>query len=47
MMQIEHLTKRGGPLAAVDNLRVTVEPGRVTGLLGPSVTALYPFGQES
>jgi ABC-2 type transport system ATP-binding protein len=36
MIQIEHLTKRFGALAAVDNLSVTVEPGLVTGLLGPN-----------
>ena len=36
MIQIDHLTKRFGPLAAVDDLSVRVEPGRVTGLLGPN-----------
>lgn len=36
MIQIEHLTKRFGPVAAVDDLSVTVEPGLVTGLLGPN-----------
>ena len=36
MIEIEHLTKRFGTLAAVDDLSVVVEPGRVTGLLGPN-----------
>jgi ABC-2 type transport system ATP-binding protein len=36
MIQIEHLTKRFGPVTAIDDLSVTVEPGRVTGLLGPN-----------
>ena len=36
MIEIEHLTKRFGPVTAVDDLSVTVEPGRVTGLLGPN-----------
>jgi ABC-2 type transport system ATP-binding protein len=30
----EHLTKRYGPVPAVDDLTLTVAPGRVTGLLG-------------
>src|SRR5215467_16220688 len=30
------LTKRYGPVTAVDGLTFTVEPGRVTGFLGPN-----------
>ncbi|MFT4187906.1 MAG: ATP-binding cassette domain-containing protein [Aeromicrobium sp.] len=33
---IEHLTKRYGDVAAVDDLSFTVAPGRVTGFLGPN-----------
>lgn len=33
-IQVEHLTKRFGPLAAVDDLSFTVQEGRVTGFLG-------------
>jgi ABC-2 type transport system ATP-binding protein len=36
VIQVDHLTKRFGTLAAVDDLTVTVRPGRVTGLLGPN-----------
>ncbi len=30
------LTKRYGPVTAVDGLTFTVEPGQVTGFLGPN-----------
>ena len=33
---VSGLTKRYGPLTAVDDLSFTVEPGRVTGFLGPN-----------
>ncbi|RYV50158.1 ATP-binding cassette domain-containing protein [Pengzhenrongella frigida] len=33
---IDHLTKRFGPVLAVDDLSFTVRPGRVTGFLGPN-----------
>ncbi|MFW0797048.1 ATP-binding cassette domain-containing protein [Gordonia sp. CPCC 205515] len=33
---VEGLTKRFGPVTAVDNLSFTVAPGRVTGFLGPN-----------
>ena len=36
MIQVEHLTQRYGALLAIDDLSVTVEPCRVTGLLGPN-----------
>ncbi len=36
MIEIRSLTKRYGPVAAVDDLSVTIEPGRVTGFLGPN-----------
>ena len=36
MIELQHLTKRYGPKTAVDDLTVTVLPGRVTGFLGPN-----------
>jgi hypothetical protein len=36
MIELNRLTKRFGPVTAVDNLSVTVSPGRVTGFLGPN-----------
>src|SRR6195952_6147196 len=33
---VSGLTKKYGPLTAVDDLSFTVEPGRVTGFLGPN-----------
>jgi ABC-2 type transport system ATP-binding protein len=35
-LEIKGLTKRFGPVLAVDNLSFTVEPGHVTGFLGPN-----------
>jgi ABC-2 type transport system ATP-binding protein len=35
-IEITGLTKHFGPVLAVDNLTFTVEPGRVTGFLGPN-----------
>ncbi len=35
-IQISGLSKHFGPVLAVDNLSFTVEPGRVTGFLGPN-----------
>ena len=31
-----HLTKRYGPIVAVDDFTVTLQPGRITGFLGPN-----------
>ena len=36
MIEVERLSKRFGPVTAVDNLSFTVRPGRVTGFLGPN-----------
>ncbi len=36
MIEIEHLTKRFGPLTAVSDLSLTVRPGEVLGFLGPN-----------
>jgi ABC-2 type transport system ATP-binding protein len=36
MINIDHLTKRYGTIAAVDDLSFEVGPGRVTGFLGPN-----------
>lgn len=33
---IDHLTKRYGPVAAVDDVSFAAQPGRVTGFLGPN-----------
>ena len=31
-----HLTKRYGPIVAVDDLTVTLQPGKISGFLGPN-----------
>ncbi len=36
MIEIQDLTKTYGAVTAVDDLSVTVRPGRVTGFLGPN-----------
>ncbi|MFD9428688.1 MULTISPECIES: ABC transporter ATP-binding protein [unclassified Streptomyces] len=36
MIEVNELTKRYGPTAAVSNLTFTVRPGQVTGFLGPN-----------
>jgi ABC-2 type transport system ATP-binding protein len=36
MLNVDHLTKRYGPVVAVDGLSFEVGPGRVTGFLGPN-----------
>jgi ABC-2 type transport system ATP-binding protein len=36
MLNVDHLTKRYGSIAAVDGLSFEVGPGRVTGFLGPN-----------
>jgi len=36
VIELDGLTKRFGPVAAVDDLSFTVRPGRVTGFLGPN-----------
>lgn len=36
MIEISHLTKRYGPLIAVDDVTFTVAPGEVLGFLGPN-----------
>jgi ABC-2 type transport system ATP-binding protein len=36
MIEVEQLSKRFGPVTAVDDLSFTVRPGRVTGFLGPN-----------
>ena len=36
MIEARHLTKRYGPVRAVDDLSFEVRPGRVTGFLGPN-----------
>jgi len=36
MIEARELTRRYGPVTAVDRLTFTVRPGRVTGFLGPN-----------
>ncbi len=36
MIKIEHLTKKYGDRVAVDDLNLTIEPGRIYGFLGPN-----------
>ena len=36
MIEVHQLTKRFGPVTAVDGLSFTVRPGQVTGFLGPN-----------
>ena len=36
MIEVERLSKRFGPVTALDDLSFTVRPGRVTGFLGPN-----------
>ena len=36
MIEVERISKRFGPVTAVDDLSFTVRPGRVTGFLGPN-----------
>jgi ABC-2 type transport system ATP-binding protein len=36
VIEVEHLTKRFGPVTAVEDLSFTIRPGHVTGFLGPN-----------
>ena len=36
MIEVDRLSKRFGPVTAVDDLTFTVRPGHVTGFLGPN-----------
>ena len=36
MVEISHLTKKYGTHVAVDDLNLTIEPGRIYGFLGPN-----------
>ena len=36
MIEISHLTKKYGDHTAVDDLNLTIEPGRIYGFLGPN-----------
>jgi ABC-2 type transport system ATP-binding protein len=39
MIEVEKLTKRYGPVTAVDRLTFTARPGHVTGFPGPEAQA--------
>ena len=41
-IELDHLTKRYGPVTAVDDLSFTLEPGTITGFLGPTAPASRP-----
>ena len=36
MIEVQHVTKRYGPVAAVDDVSFRVEPGQIVGFLGPN-----------
>src|SRR6476620_7079493 len=36
MIEVQHLTKRYGPVTAVDNISFRVESGEILGFLGPN-----------
>ena len=36
ILSCEQLTKQYGPVTALDNVNLSVEPGRIVGLLGPN-----------
>ncbi|MBZ0289767.1 MAG: ABC transporter ATP-binding protein, partial [Anaerolineae bacterium] len=36
MIEVQNLTKRYGPIIAVNNISFTAKPGQVTGFLGPN-----------
>ena len=36
ILECKHLSKRFGAIQALDNVDLTVEPGRIVGLLGPN-----------
>jgi ABC-2 type transport system ATP-binding protein len=42
MIEAQHLTKRYGNTVAVDEVSFVVQPGRVTGFLGPNGAASRP-----
>jgi ABC-type uncharacterized transport system ATPase subunit len=42
MIEIRNLTKTYGAVRAVDDLTVTIRPGKVTGFLGPKGRASPP-----
>jgi ABC-2 type transport system ATP-binding protein len=42
MIEIRNLTKTYGAVTAVDDLTVTIRPGKVTGFLGPNGAGKSP-----
>ena len=46
MIEARSLTKRYGDKVAVDHLSFSVEPGKITGFLGPNVAGKPNFGNR-
>jgi ABC-2 type transport system ATP-binding protein len=47
MIEARGLTKRYGDTLAVDNLSFSVEPGRITGFLGPNGVSHHDHAIDS
>ena len=45
LIEVDGLTKRFGPVTAVDGLSFAVRPGTVTGFLGPNGAGKTNIGQ--
>jgi hypothetical protein len=41
-IEIEGLRKRFGPVQALDEMTFTVQPGHVTGFVGPKIDGRFP-----
>ena len=42
MIEVQHVTKRYGPVTAVDDVSFRVESGQILGFLGPNGAAARP-----
>jgi ABC-type branched-subunit amino acid transport system ATPase component len=43
MLKVENLTVRFGGLTAVNDVSLTIEPNKISGLIGPKVREKQPF----